>query len=134
MSNINFVFAQANTKGQLGLSSGTPVSLGSLPGEMAQVSFISFSASINALTVAEISASSNPTCILFTTGGVFCWGGNTHGGTGLDDTAEPVGDDPGDMENLKPLVFAATITHAVVQVSAGDASVCGNCYLAIEIH
>jgi alpha-tubulin suppressor-like RCC1 family protein len=116
---------QANDAGQLGMDSLTPATLGGLSTDMATLNFISFTASLNALTIADMSLISTHTCVLFTTGSIICWGSNSNGRLGYDDTADARGDAPGEMVNLVPLVFATSISAKVVQISSGDRSTCG---------
>ncbi len=119
-------FFQYNAAGLLGIDSTTPTTMGTALADLPMINFISFSASINALTVAEISITSGNNCVLFTTGSTICWGANTNGALGLDTPAEPAGDDPGDMAALVPLTFAASVKATISQISAGDRSSCGN--------
>jgi hypothetical protein len=72
------------------------------------------------------SPNSSHVCALFTSGGVVCWGSNTSGELGINNTGDARGDVGGEMVGLVPIVFADSITYAAAQVATGGQATCSN--------
>lgn len=100
--------------------------IGTNPTDMSNLNFISFTASLNALAITELSSTRTHVCVIFDTGSVVCFGCNTYGNLGANLSASSgVGDTPGEMVALVPIVFKASVaTSTPIQVSAGDLITC----------
>lgn len=65
-------------------------------------------------------------CVLFHTGTMACWGSNSMGQIGMNlPTSNSIGDATDEMLSVKPIAFAASITHTVVQIANGIYTTCG---------
>jgi alpha-tubulin suppressor-like RCC1 family protein len=91
------------------------------------LSFVSFTGSLNMRAAVELSSENGDhNCVLLISGAVVCWGSNSNGQLGLNLAANAhMGDSTNEMLNVAPIVFAATITQAVVQVATGLKHTCG---------
>ncbi len=126
-----------NGSGQLGLGS-TAASYGSGTNDIANLDYIPFSSSLISDGIVDVAPSPNSAhvCALFSSSGVVCWGSNAVGELGIDG-GDARGDVGGEMAGLVPVVFADSITNAVVQVATGGSSTCGkerNIELIVSIH
>lgn len=92
---------------------------------MTSLSFISFTATLNALPIAHIDSGALHVCALFSSGSVVCWGTQANAvlGSEISDANSNLGDQPGEMIALVPIMFKNTIR--AVQVAAGSSSTCG---------
>ncbi len=115
-----------NDWGQAGLALGTTItSMGSLPTHMSNLAFVSFTATMNALGVADVSVGNDHTCVMFATGSITCFGRNVSGQLGLTlATNVAVGDSADELLTLAlPVVFKYTTVRAV-QIAAGVSATC----------
>ncbi len=92
---------------------------------MTTIGFISFSASLNALTVMDIDVGNNHACVHFANYKAMCWGYDMDDGLGTTIKTGDMGDNPGEMVALIPIAFSASITEAIVQIECGNGSTCG---------
>lgn len=113
-----------NTAGQLGINS--IIAIGSNPTDMSNLTFISFSASLNAVGIIEMTAGNQNTCVLFANHSMICFGINNVGQSGAEvGIGISLGDDPSDMESLVPILFPSSFSpHYIVQITSGYFTTC----------
>ncbi|MBP6836140.1 MAG: hypothetical protein KBG28_22500 [Kofleriaceae bacterium] len=105
-----------NDNGKLGLGDTTP--RGDTPGEL-----IDAVVPLSTPSVA-VAAGIDHTCALDAVGAVRCWGKNEVGQLGRDDTV-PVGDGPGQVAALEPILLPLAVpADPIAEVTAGDDHTC----------
>jgi alpha-tubulin suppressor-like RCC1 family protein len=104
--------------GQLG--TGSTANVGDQANEMSQLDFIAFSN--DGIAATQVSAGYLHTCVLFTNGGLRCFGSASSGQLGTGSTTN-VGDLPNQIAQLGFIAFSND-GIAATQVSAGNAHTC----------
>ncbi len=100
---------------------------------MSSMAYLSFSASMNALGIVEISTGYLHNCALFSSGRIICWGSNENGELGAEvGTGFELGDNSGELAALIPVNFMTSIvTFPAIEVAAGRYVTCGTLILNI---
>lgn len=92
---------------------------------MSNLIYISFTSSLQALGVAEISTGFTHGCALFLTGSAVCWGSNSSQELGYAAIGSNMGDSANEMLNIVPLNFKASYTTSLlVQIACGKLTTC----------
>lgn len=113
-----------NLSGTLGRDNN--VNIGTNPTDMSNLTFISFSPTLNTIPILELSVGTSHFCVLFGTLKIVCVGNNSYGELGAEVAVPTVlGDTPGETTSLAPLNFAVSIaTQNIIQLALGDSTTC----------